>query len=121
MATDPVKARRLCGIYAPTVTAFNSDESLNAQGTRAFVRFLLDQGVAGLTPLGGARAPIALSTAERMKALDAIVEETADRVPIYAGTSDYSTATTIERSLHGRSIGGKLDDSQLDEATRQKA
>jgi dihydrodipicolinate synthase/N-acetylneuraminate lyase len=102
MTTEPAKAPRLSGIYAPTVTAFNADESLNPQGTRAFVRFLLDQGVDGLTPLGSAGEPVALSTAERMKALDAIVEETAGKVPIYAGTSDYSTATTIELSLHAR-------------------
>lgn len=105
MATDPVKTPRLSGIYAPTVTAFNTDESLNLQGTRAFVRFLLEQGVDGLTPLGSAGEPVALSTVERMKALDAIVEETAGRVPIYAGTSDYSTVTTIELSLHARSMG----------------
>ena len=29
----------------------------------------------------------------------------AGRIPIYAGTSDYSTATTIELSLHAQSIG----------------
>jgi 4-hydroxy-tetrahydrodipicolinate synthase len=40
-----------------------------------------------------------------MKALEAIVEEAAGRVPIYAGTGDYSTATTIELSQHARSIG----------------
>jgi 4-hydroxy-tetrahydrodipicolinate synthase len=105
MNTDAVKKPRLSGIFAPTVTAFNSDESLNTEGTRAFVRFLLQQGVDGLTPLGSAGEFVALSAAERMRALDAIVEEVAGRVPIYAGTSDYSTATTIELSRHAKSIG----------------
>ena len=105
MVTDTSKKTRLSGVFAPTVTAFESDGSLSTGGTRAFVRFLLEQGVHGLTPLGSAGEPIALSTAERMKALEAIVEETAGRVPIYAGTSDYSTATTIELSQHARSIG----------------
>ncbi len=105
MSTDAPKKPRLSGVFAPTVTAFNSDESLNPQGTRAFVRFLLDAGVHGLTPLGSAGEPVALSTTERMKALDAIVDEVAGRIPIYAGTGDYSTATTIELSLHARSIG----------------
>ncbi len=105
MSTDTRNEPRLSGIFAPTVTAFNSDESLSPQGTRAFVRFLLEQGVDGLTPLGSAGEPVALSTAERMKALDAIVGEVGGRIPIYAGTSDYSTATTIELSLHAKSIG----------------
>lgn len=105
MSADPVKKPKLSGVFAPTVTAFNNDESLSTQGTRAFVRFLLEAGVHGLTPLGSAGEPIALTTAERMKALEAIVDETAGRVPIYAGTSDYSTATTIELSKHAQSIG----------------
>jgi len=105
MSSDTKKKARLSGIYAPTVTAFNSDESLNAEGTRAFVRFLLDAGVDGLAPLGSAGEPVALSTEERMKALAAIVEEVAGSIPIYAGTSDYSTATTIKLSLHAKSIG----------------
>jgi 4-hydroxy-tetrahydrodipicolinate synthase len=105
MSIDVSTKPRLSGVFAPTVTAFNNDESLNTEGTRAFVRFLLEEGVNGLTPLGSAGEPIALTTAERMKALEAIVEETAGRVPIYAGTSDYSTATTIELSKHARSIG----------------
>lgn len=109
MTTEVVKNTskkpRLSGVFAPTVTAFNSDASLSKQGTRAFARFLLDEGVDGMTPLGSAGEPVAMSTGERMEALEAIVEEVAGRVPIYAGTSDYSTATTIELSLHARSIG----------------
>jgi len=96
---------RIRGIFAPTVTAFHSDESLSIEGTRAFVRFLLSQGVHGLTPLGSAGEPVALSVEERKKALDAIVEEVNGRVPIYAGTGDYSTATTIELSLHAKAAG----------------
>ena len=105
MAKDLKTKTRLRGIFAPTVTAFHGDESLDTKGTRAFVRFLLEQGVHGLTPLGSAGEPVAMRVAERMKALDAIVEEVDGRVPIYAGTGDYSTATTIELSLHARAAG----------------
>jgi len=106
MRTDIDTAKpKLSGIFAPTITAFNSDESISPEGTRAFVRFLLENGVDGLTPLGSAGEPVALDLTERMKVLDAIVDEAAGRVPIYAGTSDYSTAATIELSQHARSIG----------------
>lgn len=105
MTTENEAKPRISGIFAPTVTAFRSDESLDTQGTRAFVRFLLEQGVHGLTPLGSAGEPVAMSVPERMRALDAIVEEVGGRVPIYAGTGDYSTATTIELSLHARAAG----------------
>jgi 4-hydroxy-tetrahydrodipicolinate synthase len=78
MATDISKKTRLSGVFAPTVTAFESDGSLSTRGTRAFVRFLLEQGVHGLTPLGSAGEPIALSTTERMKALEALVDHRAE-------------------------------------------
>jgi 4-hydroxy-tetrahydrodipicolinate synthase len=105
MSKNPSKKPKISGVYAPTVTAFNDDGSVSEKGTRAFVRFLLEEGVHGLTPLGSAGEPVALSVDERKKALEAIVNETAGKVPVYAGTGDYSTATTIDLSLHARSIG----------------
>lgn len=59
------EARRIKGIYAPTLTAFGEDGSVNLDGVRQFVRFLLEQGVHGLTPLGSAGEPLGLSTEEK--------------------------------------------------------
>src|SRR5579862_3089357 len=106
MTTNTSIKSSVRGVFAPTVTSFHSDGSVNLRGTRDFVRFLLEEGgVQGLTPLGSAGEPVALTSAERMKTLEAIVDEVSGRVPIYAGTSDYSTASTIELSLHARSVG----------------
>lgn len=88
------------GVYAPTVTAFNADESLNERGTRAFVRFLLDAGVHGVAPLGSAGEFFALSDEERMEAMEWILDEVGGKVPVYAGTGHYSTRATIRLSLH---------------------
>ena len=89
----------LSGIFAPTITGYHADGSINAEGTKTFVRFLLENGVDGLAPLGSAGEPVALTLPERMRLLEAIVEETNGQVPIFAGTGDYSTASTIEISL----------------------
>jgi 4-hydroxy-tetrahydrodipicolinate synthase len=105
MAQDTLSLKGIAGVFSPTITAFNADESLNPGGTKKFVRFLLDQGVDGLAPLGSGGEPVAMSPQERMRVLEAIVEETAGKVPILAGTGDYSTATTIELSLHAKSLG----------------
>jgi len=88
------------GIYAPTVTAFQADESLDERGTRAFVRFLLDAGVHGLTPLGSAGEFVALTDEERMTAMEWILDEVNGKVPVYAGTGHYSTRATIRLSQH---------------------
>jgi len=105
MHRDTTESQKISGIFSPTITAFNPDGSINPKGTQAFVRYLLGQGVDGLTPLGSAGEPVALAATERMRLLEAIVDETNGRVPIYAGTGDYSTQTTIELSLHAKSLG----------------
>jgi 4-hydroxy-tetrahydrodipicolinate synthase len=96
--------KRLSGIFAPTITGYHPDGSINVKVTRHFVRFLLDQGVDGLAPLGSAGEPVALTGEERKRLLEAIMEETAGKVPVFAGTGDYSTASTIELGLHARSL-----------------
>jgi len=96
---------RISGIFAPTITAYETDGAVSLKGTRAFVRFLLNQGVDGLAPLGSAGEPVALTLQERMQLLEAIVNENSGRVPVFAGTGDYGTSTTIELSLHAKTLG----------------
>jgi len=105
MDQDKTSLKGIAGVYSPTITAFHADGCINPGGTRQFVRFLLDHGVHGLAPLGSGGEPVAMTTHERMQIMEAIVEETNGQVPILAGTGDYSTATTIELSLHARSLG----------------
>src|SRR3984957_14760879 len=95
------------GVYAPTITAFESDEEVSLGGTRAFVRFLLSQGVDGLVPLGSSGEPLALVMDERKAVLDAVMEEAGDRVPILAGIVEYSTRAALDFGLYARSVGCK--------------
>ena len=105
MKQGEASSSRISGVFAPTITAYEIDGSVSLDGTRQFVRFLLDQGVDGLTPLGSAGEPVALSIRERVRLLEAIVSENSGQVPIFAGTGDYSTASTVELSLHAKSLG----------------
>jgi 4-hydroxy-tetrahydrodipicolinate synthase len=93
------------GVYAPTITAFARDESLSLDGTRAFVRFLLAEGVHGLVPLGSSGEPLALTMTERKAVLDAVVEEAGGQVPIIAGIVEYSTKAAIEFGKYAKAAG----------------
>ena len=88
------------GVYAPTITAFGKNEDISLAGTRAFVRFLLAQGVDGLVPLGSFGEPLALTMDERKAVLDAVTAEAGGKVPIMAGIVEYSTKAAIEFGLH---------------------
>ena len=87
--------KRISGVFSPTLTAYNTDGSIDLAGVRRLVRFLLDNGVDGLAPLGSAAEPVALSWKERMDILEAIVDETAGQVPIYAGTGHYGSIAKL--------------------------
>ena len=93
------------GVYSPTITAFDSDEEVSLGGTRAFVRFLLRQGVDGLVPLGSSGEPLALVMDERKAVLDAVAEEVGGRVPIIAGIVEYSSRAAVELGKYARSVG----------------
>jgi 4-hydroxy-tetrahydrodipicolinate synthase len=95
------------GVYSPTITAFEKDESVSLSGTRAFVRFLLSQGIDGLVPLGSSGEPLALTMGERKAVLDVVMAEAGDRVPILAGIVEYSTRAALEFGLYARSVGCK--------------
>jgi hypothetical protein len=107
-------AKRLKGIFAPTVTAYHPDESVNLAGTRQFVRFLLDQGIHGLAPLGSAGEPVALTLPERMRLLEAIVTENNGQVPVFAGTGDYSTSQLANTSLNRWALMPRLAATYFD-------
>ena len=95
------------GVYAPTITAFEKDEDVSLAGTRAFVRFLLAQGVDGLVPLGSSGEPLALTMDERKAVLDSVTAEAGGKVPIMAGIVEYSTKAAIEFGLHAKLAGCK--------------
>lgn len=99
------EVQKPCGIYAPTITAFRQDESLDEKGIRAFVHFLLQSGVHGLAPMGSSGEFIALSQDERKQVMEWIFEEVNGQVPVYAGTGHYSTRATIELSTHALKNG----------------
>jgi len=103
--TNNGAAARLAGVFAPTITAFAADGSVDLNGVRQFVRFLVDGGVDGLAPLGSAGEPFALTVEERKQVLEAVVEEAAGRVPIFAGVVDYRTDVVVELGCHARSLG----------------
>lgn len=83
-------ARRLQGCYIPLPTLFREDDlELNLAGMRRHVRFLLDRGVregnASLLVGGGAGEFFSLSLDERLRVLDAVLEEAAGQVGVVMG------------------------------------
>jgi len=93
------------GVFSPTITAFGDDGSLYEEGTRQYVRYLLENGVHGLAPMGSAGEFFAMTDEERMQVTEWILDEVGGKVPVFAGAGHYSTATSIKLGRHAKDHG----------------
>lgn len=83
------------GIIPALVTPFRDDESLDEDGLRGIVGFVLEAGVHGVFVAGSQGESYALSSDERRRILRIVVEEVNGRVPVYAGTGAVTTAECV--------------------------
>ncbi|MCY4538914.1 MAG: dihydrodipicolinate synthase family protein [Chloroflexi bacterium] len=86
------------GVIPAMLTAFNSDESLDIGGTKAFAEWLIERGVHGLAPCGSTGEGAAMTDTERALVIKAVVEQAAGRVPVFAGIIHYATQQAIALS-----------------------
>jgi 4-hydroxy-tetrahydrodipicolinate synthase len=76
---------RLAGILPAIPTPTRGTGEVDVAALRGLVRQLLSQGVDGIVPLGGTGEFLALEPLERARAVQAVVDEVAGRVPVIAG------------------------------------
>jgi 4-hydroxy-tetrahydrodipicolinate synthase len=95
----------LGGIIPAMVTPFHADESVNVDALRLLTRFLIDGGVQGLFPTGSQGEFYALTPGERQRVWDLVVQETAGRVPVYAGTGGVTTREVIALNRLAERVG----------------
>jgi 4-hydroxy-tetrahydrodipicolinate synthase len=84
------------GIIPAMVTPLDDQEELDEGRLRRLVNFLIEGGVHGLFPIGSQGEFYAFSPEEKRRVLEIVVEETAGRVPVYAGTGAITTRQVIE-------------------------
>jgi 4-hydroxy-tetrahydrodipicolinate synthase len=98
-------AAKFRGIFPPTVTLFRDDGSLDSDGNRRHVDFLIEQGVQGLYVLGTTGEFMHLILREREQHATEIVQHVNKRVPVIVGTGTTSTRETIRLSRHAEGVG----------------
>ncbi|MFB6095446.1 MAG: dihydrodipicolinate synthase family protein [Halodesulfurarchaeum sp.] len=95
----------LHGVVPPTVTAFESDGTLDAQQTAAHARFVVDRGAHAVFPLGTNGEFALLSDEERDRVIEAVVDEVGEDVPVIAGVGQPGTRETIKRAEAAERLG----------------
>ncbi len=101
-AADPLE---LSGVIPPTITAFSADESLDETTTAAHARYVVDGGANAVFPLGTNGEFALLTPDERVRAIEAVVEEVGSAVPVIAGVGAPSTRETIEHAQRATAAG----------------
>lgn len=83
------------GIIPALVTPLDGRERLNEAALRRLVRFVIESGVHGVFATGSQGEFWAFNRDEKRRIWRIVAEETAGRVPVYAGTCAISTRETI--------------------------
>ena len=78
------------------MTPFDADGRPKLNAIRPHIDWLIDQGVAGISPIGTAGEFFAIEANDRKAVLEAVMKANNGRVPVVAGTHHYSTAITID-------------------------
>ncbi len=81
------------------------DGRLDEEQLRRNVEYQVARGADGLVPCGTTGESPTLDHDEHRRAIAAVVEASAGRVPVIAGTGSNSTSEALELSSHARTVG----------------
>ncbi len=101
-----MKIRDFSGCHIPLVTPFKNDYSLDIDGLRRLINYLIEEEkVDGLVPCGTTGESPTLDHEEHNKVIEITVKETRGRVPVIAGTGSNSTQEAIMMTKHAEEVG----------------
>ena len=94
------------GCHIPLVTPFKEDFSLDEDGLRRLVNYLIEEEkVDGLVPCGTTGESPTLDHEEHHRVIEITVKEARGRVPVIAGTGSNSTQEAIAMTRHAEEAG----------------
>lgn len=93
------------GLFPPLITPFHADGSLDEQGLRDHVDFVIENGADGFCGGSSTGEFMNLTRAEWERVVAISAEQNAGRVPMLAGTADLTTPGTIEKCRFAESLG----------------
>lgn len=96
---------KLHGVFVVMTTPFKENGEIDYDGARENIQWYIESGVHGLLPIGATGEFAALSTDERKKFAEFVVDTVAGRVPVCIGAVSQNVDTTLELCAHAAEIG----------------
>ncbi len=84
------------GVVPPVVTPLTTEEGINEGGLRTLINHVINGGCHGVFVLGTTGEFYGFTVEEKKRIIQVSVEETAGRIPVYAGTAGITTRECIE-------------------------
>ena len=100
--------KEIRGVIPPILTPMDEEENIDEAELRNQVNRLIDAGVHGIFAFGTNGEGYILSEEEKERVLEIVIEETAGRVLVYAGTGAVSTRDTIRLSKRAKDMGADV-------------
>lgn len=86
-------------------TAYGEDGEVDLVSMRRLTQFLIDNGAQGMSPNGGDSEARYLSSEERMRVTDAVLEANAGRTPVLVGTTGHTVEESARLTRHAQQAG----------------
>ena len=96
------------GVYPVVPTVFHDDGSLDLEGQRRAVDFMIDAGSEGLCILANFSEQFVLSDEEREILMGVVLAHVAGRVPTIVTTTHFSSRVCAERSKRAQDAGAAM-------------
>jgi len=102
--------RQFTGVGTALITPFRNDGSVDELAVKRLVRRQIDAGIHFVSPCGTTGEAPTLSTAEKLRVTELVVEEANGKVPVLAGAGGYDTREVIAfaRDLEKIGVDGLL-------------
>ena len=93
------------GTYVAMVTPFLKDGTIDEEGFRSNINYLIDQGVTGLVGAGTTGESATLTHEEHQHVIEILVDEVDGRVESVAGTGSNATSEAISLTQFSADVG----------------
>ncbi|AWN51180.1 dihydrodipicolinate synthase family protein [Methylobacterium sp. 17Sr1-1] len=96
------------GVFPVAPTIFHEDGTLDLDGQRRAIDFMIEAGSHGLCILANFSEQFVLTDAEREEVMTAVLEHVAGRVPVIVTTTHFATHICAERSRRAQDLGAAM-------------
>ena len=96
------------GIWPVAPTPFHDDGTLDLEGMKRVLDFMIDAGVDGICILANYSEQFVMSDEEREVLTRLSLEHVANRVPVIVTVSHFATQIALERTRLAKSLGASM-------------